>query len=82
MNPLNRTIKAVTETDLIIMSNDIMRYSPGKKLFQLVKHVTGQQVSKLTDYEVIDGKSPDDYFLSGQRGYIRVTLEPLFEVIE
>lgn len=81
MNPLNRTIENIVSTDCIGISADTVK---GKNLYQIVKYVTGKQRSDHTDYNVeqLDKYYGfDSYAVSGKRGFIRVTLEPLFQVI-
>lgn len=78
MNPLLRTVYQTIEH-----SPGIQFQGENKKAFQLVKYVTGKRDSLHTDYEVITSqhRGYDSITIKGRRGFIRVTLTPLFEVI-
>lgn len=72
-----RTAQSIIETNI----PDIYA---GKKLFQYVKHVTGKQKSSLSDYcidKVDNHYGKESFVISGKRGFIRVTVEPLFKII-
>lgn len=78
MNHMTRTIKEMIE------------WSPGlpypmraNKAFQLIKYVTGKSHAVHTDYEVTKGEhyGHDTLTIKGQRGFVRVSLEPLFKLI-
>lgn len=82
MNPLNRTIENIVETNIFTVNADMLK---GKKLFQIVKYVTGKKLNSHSDYNV--EKSGiwyrfDAFTVSGKLGFIRVTLENLFEVVK
>lgn len=78
MNRLSRTVKEVIE-----QSPGISVQAKNKKAFQLIKYVTGKRISDYTDYEVTESTyhGYDSLTIKGSRGFIRVALEPLFEVI-
>lgn len=81
-NPMIRTIENIVETNLHgISSNNVT----GKRLFQIVKYVTGKNKADHTDYELNECNnyySFDSYEVRGRKGFIRVTLEPLFQVVK
>lgn len=82
INPLTRTTIAVIETSLLwFPSFDKAR---GKRAFQFVKFVTGKSKSSHTDYEILTSQhyGYDTITISGNRGFIRLSLEPLFELID
>lgn len=68
MNPALRTIENIVEHNLHYCPN-----VTGKKLFQIVKYVTGKNKNDHVDYEI---EKHNQYY-----GFIRVTLEPLFQEI-
>lgn len=81
MNNLTRTIKHIVETDILFSLVD----AEGKKAFQLIKYVTGKKTSNLTDYETINTDIHygfDTITIKGKRGFIRIALEPLFQLIK
>lgn len=82
INPMYRTIENIVSTNCVGVTADMVK---GKKLFQLAKYVTGKKKSDHTDYEIIKSNNWynfDSYTLNGKKGFIRVSLEPLFQVIE
>lgn len=84
MNPLNRTVHQVIEHSINQQSVESFLHSNGIKAFQLVKHVTGKAKSTLNDYS-IENLDPhygyDSIAIKGNLGFVRVTLEPLFQII-
>lgn len=81
LNPMYRTIENLVETNCLGITADMVK---GKKLFQIVKYVTGKKVSKYSDYELTKMSQYygyDSEVIKGTKGFIRVTLEPLFEAI-
>jgi len=81
MNQLNRTIENLVSTNILGINADNLK---GKKLFQIVKYVTGKNKSDHTDYEIVKTNywyKFDSVIVSGKKGFIRVSLEALFEVI-
>lgn len=84
MNPLNRTVHQIIEHNVSQKDVESFLHSNGVKAFQLVKHVTGLKISKEHDYSCEIFKPYhgfDTYTLTGQKGFIRFTLEPLFQLI-
>jgi len=85
MNPLLRTVHAVIEHNINQRSVDTFLHSNGIKAFALVKRVTGTPNNDARDYSVesVDNwHGYDSIVLSGALGFIRVALQPLFEVVE
>jgi hypothetical protein len=85
MNPMLRTVHQILETNLPKKDIDSFLHSTGIKAFQLIKRVTGKYVSTKDDY-LVEPHNPyygyEAYVLSGKKGFVRFTLEPLFETLE
>ena len=83
MNPLQRTIHVVLETNIPDYPLTLTE-AKHKRVYQLVKYVTGKTVSQQTDYNYTP-QNPwygyDTITLLGQRGFLRVALQPLFQEI-
>lgn len=82
MNPLTRTIENLVETNINGVDADTVAH---KKAFTAIKYVTGKSHSTINDYNVEKHNTYygyDTIVISGQRGFMRVTLEPLFQLID
>ena len=81
MDNMLRTIHALIESNVLIYTNDPCAR---KKVFQIVKHVTGKSKSDHTDYAINNTNDWNGYqtvTIAGKLGYIRVALTPLFEEV-
>jgi len=84
MNNIVRTVQDVIEVDLLINKNIKVESLATKKVFQLVKHVTGKNKNDHTDYVINNTDDWNGYqtvTIAGKLGFIRVALTPLFEII-
>ncbi len=84
MNPLNRTVQAIIEHNIDPADVESFLCSNGIKAFQLVKRVTGKRVNCVYDYQIekLDPwKGYDTIVIKGRKGFMRVALTPLFEII-
>lgn len=79
INPMLRTIHKT-----IAYSPNLKFVGENKKPFQLIQFVTGKRRSVHTDYEIVLGRHNqyDTVTLKGRKGFITVTLEPLFKIEE
>lgn len=76
-----RTIENIVSTNTIGVNADMVI---NKKVFQLVKYVTGHRKNNHFDYSIEQSGQWygfDTVTVSGRLGFIRVTLEPLFREI-
>lgn len=82
LNPMIRTIENIVETNVIGVNGDNLK---GKKLFQIVKYITGKNAnSQYADYTIENVNNHYEFnsvVVHGKLGFIRVTLEHLFEAI-
>jgi len=81
IDPLTRTVHEVLETNLV-WQNAFDNVNV-KKAYTFVKYVTGKSKSDHTDYYTLSGKyyGYDTLLISGQKGFIKLALRPLFERI-
>lgn len=81
INPLSRSVHEVLETNLTWQKS--FDHTNVKKAYTYVKHVTGLKTSTVNDYQVINGRwyEYDTVTIRGQKGFIRLALKPLFQVI-
>lgn len=84
MNPLQRTIHEIIETDIPNFPRPNISVEK-LKAFQLIKYTTGKRRSDPNiDYSIEQVDSHygyDSIIIKGKRGFIRVTLTPLFQII-
>ena len=82
MNIMTQQVDAVIETNLHWFNS--FDRARDKRVFQFIKYVTGKSKSTINDYNF--GLGPDHYgyetiTLEGQKGFIRLSLKPLFQII-